>query len=109
MNVEERIERVLELSRRLDEAQDNDEALDIIADISKECVGLPALRGYGLADATGEVLCAALDEPQARRIQNALLLRGVVAAVVSGEFEVVDFVHQAVKPGTAAQRLIEEC
>lgn len=64
--------------------------------------------GYGLADATGEFLCAALDEAQARSIQNALLLRGVVAAVVPGEFSVTDFVHPETGAATVATRLTED-
>lgn len=108
--IESRIERVLELSRQLDETVSNDEACDLIETITKEAAGLPGLLGYGLCEADGEVVCATLDLMQARRIQTLLLARGRVTAVTEGTFSVLDFVHPEADAARVASRLAEtEC
>lgn len=113
----ERIERVMELGKQLDETDDNDEALSLIERISKESAGLGTLEGYGLLQLQalrvhdqGEYLLyvACLDEEQARRIQTALLLRGVVVAVERGMWPVTEFAHPEVNVTKLAQRLTEE-
>lgn len=106
--IEQRIERVLELSRQLDETEDNDKACDLIESITSEAAGLPGLLGYGLVEADGEVVCATLDLMQARRIQTLLLTKGVVTALTPGTYSLMDIVHPEVSTTKVVSRLVEQ-
>lgn len=96
------LDRGIEYLRKAD-ATSGEEFEALMEELEQFSKGYQDVPGFGLYTLDGDLLVACLSSQQAVRIQNLLLLQGILAQYSPGEHELTTYAH----PETHPEQLVE--